>query len=232
MVNPDRPHARFRDRTHAGYELAADLRGFLQGEEAIVLAIPPDGVPVASAVAAELNASFDLITSRRIMPPGDKEETLGAVTPDRTLVVNRALVDRLGLSDGEVEKLSIPVWADAQRLTQRYRSGRPYPILQGRTVVIVDDGVTTGYTMMAAAVSVRKMEPGRVVVAVPVASIEAIERLGPYVDDILSLEISASDNFSVPQHYVHYEPMSDQEVVWMLERGWTERPPHGYSETF
>src|SRR5688572_25361401 len=110
MVNPDRSFARFRDRTHAGYELAADLRNFLQGEEAIVLAIPPDGVPVAAAVATELDASFDLITSRRIMPPGEKEETLGAVTPDRTLVINRTLVDRLGLSNSEVEKLSIEVW--------------------------------------------------------------------------------------------------------------------------
>ena len=117
--------------------------------------------------------------------------------------------DQLNLSDSEVEKLSIPVWADAQRLTQRYRSGRPYPILTGRTVVIVDDGITTGYTMMAAAISARKMEPSRIVVAVPVASIEAIERLGPYVDDVLSLEISTSDQFSVPGHYVHYEAMSD-----------------------
>jgi putative phosphoribosyl transferase len=232
MESPDKPYARFRDRTHAGYELAADLKGFLQGEEALVLAIPPDGVPVASAVATELNAPFDIITSRRIVPPGNKEETLGAVTPDRTLVVNRVLVDQLNLSDSDVEKLSIPVWADAQRLTQRYRSGRPYPTLSARTVVIVDDGITTGYTMMAAAISARKMEPSRIVVAVPVASIEAIERLGPYVDDVLSLEISTSDQFSVPGHYVHYEPMSDQEVVWMLERGWAERPPHGYAETF
>ena len=232
MANEDRPRARFRDRSHAGYELAADLRGFLGGEEAVVLAIPPGGVPVASAVAADLGAPFDVMLSRRIHAPGNVDETLGAVTPDRTLVVNRALADRLGLQEGEIERLSIEMWADAQRLSQRYRSGRPYPILRGRTVVIVDDGVTTGYTVMAAAVSARKLEPARVVVAVPVASIEAIERLGPYVDDVLSLEISTYVPFSVAGRYARYDPVSDQEIVWMLERGWAERPPHGYSETF
>ncbi|HUP28462.1 MAG TPA: phosphoribosyltransferase family protein [Chloroflexia bacterium] len=231
-MNHDKPQARFRDRTHAGYELAVDLRGFLQGEKALVLAVPANGVPVAAAVAGELDSPFDVIVSRRIMAAGEPEETLGAVTPDRTLVVNTAAVRRLGLSDQEVEQLSIPVWAEARRMTQRYRSGRPYPELHGRTIVIVDDGVTTGYTVMAAAISVRNLEPARVVAAVPVASIEAIERLGPFVDDVLSLEIRTESPFSVADHYVHYEPTSDQEVVWMLERGWAERPPHGYSETF
>lgn len=231
-MNDVEPSARFNDRAHAGYELAADLSRFLYGQNPMVLAVPPDGLPAASAIAEAMNAPLDLIVSRRIVAPGHAEETVGAVTPDRTLVVNKALMDRLGWGDAEVEQLSIPVWAEAQRAMQHYRRGRPYPDLKGRTALIVDDGLTTGYTVIAAVISARKLEPARVVVAVPVASLEALERVRGYVDELFSLEISAKVPFAVERYYKRYAPMSDQEVIWTLQHFWEERPPEGYTETF
>jgi putative phosphoribosyl transferase len=226
------PRVRFRDRTQAGQELAADLRRFLGDQDSVVLAIPPDGVPAAATVASEIDAPLDLIISCRIVAPERPDDTLGAVTPDRSLVINRPLVSSLGLSDAQVEQLSIPVWAEAQRTMQLYRRGRPYPALQGRTAVIVDDGLTTGYTMMAAVVSARKLEPARVVVAVPVASIEGIEHVRTHVDDLISLEISYDASFTVAGYYTTYRPLTDQDVIFTLDQFWADRPPHGYAETF
>jgi len=218
--------------THAGHELALDLRRFLGGQTPFVLALPPDGVPVAASIARELNAPLDVAISRRMIAQGHPDETLGAVTPDRTLVVNKPLVSEIGLTDEEVEQLSIPEWAEAQRAMQRYRRGRPYPSLQGHSAIIVGDGLTSGYTMLAAAISVRKLEPDRVIVAVPVASLEAIERLRDYADDVLALKISADENFSVERYYRQYSHPTDQEVVWTLDAFWNEKLLEGFTETF
>lgn len=224
--------ARFNDRSHAGHELAQDLRRFVEGQNPVVLALPPDGIPVAASIAAPLDAPLDVIIARRIAAPTTLDETLGAVTPDRTLVLNKPLVSRLGLSAQQVEQLSIPEWAEAQRTMQAYRRGRPYPDLQGRTAIIVGDGLTSGYTMMAAVIAARKLEPGRVVVAVPVGSLEAIERLQSHVDDLLSLEISGEEPFSVGSYYRNYPALNDKDVIWTLDHFWSEHPPEGYTETF
>ncbi len=223
---------RYRDQTHAGHELALDLRRFLGGQSPFVLAVPPDGVPVAASIARELDAPLDLAVSSRMLSAEHPGETLGAVTPDRTLIVNKPLMARLGLSDDEVEQLSVPYWVDAQRAMQRYRRGRPYPLLQGYTAIIVDDGLTTGYTMLGAIMSARKMEPDRVIVVVPVSSLDAIERVRDYVDDLLALKISADEHFSVEGYYRLYSHPTEQEVIWTLDDFWRDKAPNGFSETF
>src|SRR5262249_44637168 len=149
---------------------------------------------------------LDLIVPRRITAPDDPDLTLGAITPDRTLVVNKTLVAQLGISDEKLEQLSIPVWAEVQRTQQLYRGGRSYPDLRGHTAVIVDDRPTTAYTMIAAIVPARKMEPAGVVVAVPVASLEGMERVRGYVDDLLSLEITNDMAFPMSQYYASAMP--------------------------
>ena len=189
-------------------------------------------MPVAASIAIELNAPFDIIVSRRMLSHDNPADTLGAITPDRTLVVNRTLISQLGLDDAQVDQLSIPEWAEAQRAMQRYRRGRPYPHLGGYTAVIVDDGLTTGYTAMGAIISARKMEPDAIVLAVPVSSLAAIERLRDYVDSLLALEINAEEDFSVAQYYAHYPPMTEQEVIWTLDHLWRDRAAQGYTETF
>ncbi|MEA2574811.1 MAG: putative phosphoribosyl transferase [Chloroflexia bacterium] len=228
--------APFNDRTDAGRQLALDLPRFLHGQDPIILALPMGGVPAAAAVANELNLPLDLVVSRRIPAPGglglSGEDSVGAVTPDRTLVINTELVKQVGLTGEQVEQLSIPVWSDAQRRQQLYRRGRPYPDLRGKMAVIIDDGLTTGYTMMAAVISVRKLEPARILVAVPVASIEAIERLGTYVDELHAVRISYEDPFAVASYYKYYVPLTDQDVIWTMDYFWDQHPLQGYSETF
>jgi putative phosphoribosyl transferase len=223
---------RFRDRLQAGYELSQDLLRFLEGRQPYILAIPPHGVLVAASIATQLNAPFDIVVSRRILTEGNPDEALGAITPDRTLVVNKSLASRLGLTSEQVDQMSIPEWAEAQRAMQHYRRGRPTPNLQGYTAVIVDDGLTTGYTAMGAIISARKMEPDDIILAAPVSSLAAIERLHDYVDSVLTLEINAQDNYSVAQYYVQYPPMRDQEVVWTLDHLWRDRATDKYTETF
>ncbi|HET9496262.1 MAG TPA: phosphoribosyltransferase family protein, partial [Chloroflexia bacterium] len=131
-----------------------------------------------------------------------------------------------------VQQISIPEWADAQRAMQRYRRGRPYPSLHGHTAIVVDDGLTTGYTIMGAIISARKMEPDRVVVAVPVASLNGLERVRDYVDDLLALEISTADDFLVANYYTHYPAIGDQEVIWTLDHFWEGPGKAGFTETF
>jgi putative phosphoribosyl transferase len=223
---------RFPDRIHAGYELAQELTRFLGGQKPFILAVPPDGVLVASAIATELNVPLDITVSRRMVAPGFPDETLGAITPDRTLVVNKPLVSRLGLSNQQVEELSTPEWVEAQRVMQRYRRGRPYPNLEGYTAVIVDDGLTTGYTVMGAIISVRKLEPSSIIVAVPVSSLTAMELLRDYVDSLMALEITSADDYSVAQYYTDYPEMTEQEVIWTLDHQWSDKVPGGYTETF
>jgi putative phosphoribosyl transferase len=232
VINTEHSRPRYNDRRHAGFELAEDLRRTLEGQDPIVLAIPRGGVPVASGIAEGLKVSLDLIIPRRIEAPGQPDVTLGAITPDRTLVINKAVVANLNLSDEEIEQLSIPVWAEVQRAQQVYRMGRPYPDLKGRTVLVVDDRLITGYTMIAAVMSVRKMEPARVVAATPVAYIEGLERVRGYVDELLSLEVATSPALMLSRYYADTTPLTDREVIWTLERFWSERPPSEYSETF
>lgn len=223
---------RFRDRTEAGHQLALDLKRFLQGSRPFVLAVPPHGVPVAASIAMELNAPFDIVVSRRILVDGRPDEALGAITPDRTLVINKPLISALNLSDEQVDRMSIPEWAEAQRAMQRYRRGRPSPHLGGYTAVIVDDGLTTGYTAMGAIISARKMEPDAIILAAPVTSLAALERLRDYSDSLLTLEVSTQDTYSVGQYYEQYPPMSDQEVIWTLDHLWRDRAAGKYNETF
>jgi predicted phosphoribosyltransferase len=189
-------------------------------------------VPVAAAIATQLNAPFDVAVSRRMLAESDPGETLGAITPDRTLVMNKPLVSRLGLSDERVEQISIPAWAEAQRVMQRYRRGKPHAHLPGYTAVIVDDGLTTGYTAMGAIISTRNMEPDGIILAVPVSSLAAMERLRDYVDSILALEISSEDDFSVAGYYSEYPLMTEQEVIWTLDHLWRDRAAEEYTETF
>ncbi len=227
-----KPHARFSSRTEAGQWLAEDLRRFLHGESAVVVAIPPDGVPVAASVCVALDLPLEVAAAGRILSPTGTGETLGAVTPDRTLVVNGPLVAALALSAEEVERMSLPVWSEAQRLEQQYRRERPPMDLRGHTAIIINDGLTTGYTVMAAVTEVRKLQASRVIVAVPVAAIEALERLASYVDEILSLHISSIEPFHVGAFYKDYKPVTNHEVLWTLDQLWAGRPRQGRAETF
>lgn len=204
----------FADRTTAGTRLAAALAPY-RGKNALVLGIPRGGVPVAAEVARALDAELDVIVARKAGVPGEPELALGAVTSDGTRFVNDDLISGLGLSqeavDGAFEKAS----REAREREERFRSGRPKPRVRDRTVIVVDDGVATGATMLAALRSVRSADPARLVAAVPVGAPQACELVAREADELVCLERPAYF-VAVGQFYEHFPQVSDEQARDLL----------------
>lgn len=202
----------FRSRTDAGRRLSERLLDY-EGQDAVVLAIPRGGVPVGAEVAKRLNARLDVIIPRKIPIPWNPEAGLGAITADGTLVLNQRMVESLGLSSDEVRQIADEVREEIERRTREYRDERPAPDLEGKTVIIVDDGLASGYTMLAAIESVRKHKPARVIVAVPVASSGSARLVSPRVDEMVALITSERLPFAVAEFYCEWRDLTDEEVV-------------------
>ncbi|MEW6458782.1 MAG: phosphoribosyltransferase family protein [Bacillota bacterium] len=207
----------FRDRVDAGRRLAArlaeeDLSGGL------VLGIPRGGVVVAAAVAAELALPLDIIVPRKIGAPRNPELAVGAVTQDGTVIYNDRLLQRLMLRADDLEGQVQQEIKEIERRMTLYRGSRVPPELAGRTVILIDDGIATGYTVLAALRSLRRAGPQRIILAVPVAPPETLERLKPEVDRIVCLE-APEDFYAVGQFYLHFDQNSDQEVIDLLQAG-------------
>jgi len=214
--------ALFHDRSDAGKKLASELLKYA-GEEIVVLAIPRGGVPVGYEIAEELNAEeLDVIICRKIPIPMNPEAGFGAVTSTWDSVLNPEVLKQIHLAPEEIIELSEEVYKEVKRRTSEYRGSRPFPILRDKTVIIVDDGIATGFTMVAAIKSVRKYAPGRVVVAVPAAPKQACDKIREYADDLVTLWCEETESFAVASFYEEFEDLSDAQVVQTLE-GFRER---------
>ena len=159
----------FRDRREAGRVLAGLLEHHRDRPEVIVLGLPRGGVPVAYEVATTLGAPLDVLLVRKLGVPGHEEVAMGAIAYGGTLVLNEDVVRGLGLGPDVVQRVAEREGRELHRREQAYREGRPAPELAGRTVIVVDDGLATGASMRAAIQALRRLRPGRVVVAVPAA---------------------------------------------------------------
>ena len=205
----------FADRWDAGRQLANKLQDLL-GLEGAVLAIPRGGVVVGSVLAQTLSWPLDLIIPRKIGAPQNLEMAVGAVTQDGTVILDSHLLARLRLTE---EDLAGRVAVERTEITRRmlhYRGREDYPAYRG-TILIVDDGIATGYTALAAIESVRKMfSPARVILAVPVAPPDTVLFLEEEVDRLVCLEIPA-DFYAVGQFYRRFDEVSDAEVMALLE---------------
>jgi putative phosphoribosyl transferase len=207
----------FVDRTAAGVRLAGVLARY-RGTKALVLGIPRGGVPVAAEVARALGAQLDVIVARKAGVPGDPEVALGAVTSDGARFANDDLIKALGLSTDAVAAAFEKAAREAREREGRFRGGRPMPKMRGRTVIVVDDGIATGATMLAAVRSVRHAKPARLVAAVPVGSPDTCELLANEVDDLVCLERPASFH-AVGQFYERFPQVTDEEARELLEAG-------------
>lgn len=205
----------FKDRLHAGRELAKKLRGY-RGRDVIVLAIPRGGVPVAYSIALELNAVLDVIVPRKIPIPWNPEAGFGAVTVDGEIVLNKDLVSRIGLEDDEIKELAGPVIEEIKRRIRIYRGDKKFLDLGGETVIIVDDGLASGYTMLSAIKSVRRETPKELVVAVPVGPLSSVKLIEPLVDDLVCLVVEDAFSFAVASFYDEFPDLSDDEVIQYL----------------
>ncbi len=205
----------FRDRTDAGRRLAERLLEY-ESRGAVVLAVPRGGVPVGFEVAKRLNARFDVIIPRKIPIPWNPEAGFGAITADGTMVLNENMVRSLDLSEEEIQQAAEEVRQEIIRRTSEYRADRPPQDVKGRSAIVVDDGLASGYTMLAAIESLRKHEPSGIVVAVPVASAGAARLVAPKVDELVALVISGRLPFAVAEFYMQWRDLTDQEVVGYL----------------
>ena len=207
----------FKDRLEAGEHLADLLAGY-RARDAIVLAIPSGGVPVGLVVAERLGLPFDLLVIRKIPIPGNTEAGFGALTLEGDLLLNEPLVADLGLSPAEIERLAVPVRAELLSRNRLFREDRPLPYLTGRTVLLVDDGLASGYTMLAGVRLVQRWQPAETVIAVPTAARRTVERLAPEVDRIVCSNIRSGRSFAVASAYRNWYDLSRQEVLEMLRR--------------
>lgn len=211
---------RFRDRADAGRELARHLERHA-GTDAIVLALPRGGVPVAYEVASSLGLPLDVFVVRKLGTPGHAELAMGAIASGGVRVLNDTVVGELGLDEATIADVAAEEQRQLEEGERRYRGGRPAPDVRGRTALLVDDGLATGSTMLAAVQAVRGLEPAAVVVAVPIAPQETCERLAEEADEMVCA--ATPEPFgSVGTWYADFGQTTDDEVAGLLERAATE----------
>jgi erythromycin esterase-like protein/predicted phosphoribosyltransferase len=202
--------------------LAARLERYTGPDDVLVLALPRGGVPVAFEVARELNAPLDVFTVRKLGVPGHEEYALGAIATGGMRVVNERAVRSFGIPRDWVEAIEAKEMRELERREREYRGDRPPPDLTGRTVILVDDGLATGSTMVAAVRAARKDLPERVVVAVPVAPAEVCEALREEADEAICL-VTPTTFDSVGSWYRDFAQVTDEEVKRLLAIA--RRPP-------
>ncbi len=211
----------FQDRETAGRQLAEKLLKY-QGKDLLVLGVPRGGVIVAAEVAKALAAPLDVIISRKIGAPFNPELALGAVAPDGTVLYDERLLGLLGLGRDDLQEEVAGQLEEIRRRQKLYRGEREPLSYGGRTVIVVDDGIATGFTLRAALCSIRRHDPGKLVLAVPVAPPEVVDKLRHEVDEVVCLE-TPEEFYAVGQFYKDFRQTSDEEVVAALVHNW--RPP-------
>lgn len=207
----------FRDRVHAGELLARKLEPYAE-PSSMVLAIPSGGVPVGKVISKELGLPFDIIIVRKLPIPYNTEAGFGSVSWDGEIMLNERLVKQLQLGSEEVNRVIDDVKNELERRMERFRGKRPFPELKGITVIIVDDGLASGYTMLAAINSIKKRSPARIMVAVPTASKNALDLVSPYVDETFCLNFRETTVFAVADAYQEWHDLTEQEVLDLLKK--------------
>ena len=205
----------FADRRDAGRQLAGRLVG-LKDESPVVVALPRGGVPVASEVADALGAPLEILAVRKLGTPHNPEYGIGAVAEDGTCVIDAEAVAVLQVRNGELDAIVARETAELMRRVEAYRGERPPLDLEGRTVIVVDDGVATGVTDTAALRAVRHQNPRRLVLAVPVCSPDALERLRIEADQVICLRVPRLLR-GVSQWYHDFSQVTDEEVLRALQ---------------
>jgi putative phosphoribosyl transferase len=207
----------FRDRSEAGRLLAAKLRTYANRPDVIVLALPRGGVPVAYEVATALGAPLDIFLVRKLGVPGYEELAMGAVATGGVRVLNDQVVQGLQIPDYVIDAVAAWELQELARREQVYRGERPEPNVRDRTVILVDDGLATGSTMLAALKALRQQQPARVVVAVPTASPITCEEMRAEADDVFCA-ITPEPFYSVGLWYEDFSQTTDEEVRELLAR--------------
>src|ERR1043166_7086421 len=207
----------FYDRAEAGRFLAQKLKPLIANQSTVILALPRGGVPIGFEIAQNLHCDLDIFLVRKIGVPGQEELAMGAVASGGVRVLNQSIIRQLRISD---EMIEVATQREEQEIARRealYREGRPRVDVAGRTVVLVDDGLATGATMLAAARGILPHPPARVVIGFPLASVEACEDFRGQVDEVVC-GATPQPFGAVGIWYQDFSQVSDDEVREFLER--------------
>ena len=206
----------FENRYDAGRKLAEKLAEYTD-KSAVVLGIPNGGVAVALGVALALGADFDLVISRKIPLPLSPEGGFGSLTDDGTLILNEEVVKKAGLTQPQIDYQVSQVRANIKERSLLYHKDRPPLTISGRTVIIVDDGLASGYTMKAAIDSIRRRRPDKIVAAVPVGPEHVVDEIRKVADRVVTCVVATGNVFYVADYYRYWYDITDSEVLSCLK---------------
>jgi putative phosphoribosyl transferase len=207
----------FRNRRESGQLLARKLGRYARRPDIIVLALPRGGVPVAYEVARALRAPLDVFLVRKLGVPGQEELAMGAIATGGIRVLNEDVVRELKIPPRVIDSVAAKEAQELERRERLYRGERPAPDVNGRTVILVDDGLATGSSMRAAVAALRQKNPRRIVVAVPIAAAATCRELESEVDEIVCYE-TPEPFYSVGLWYEDFSQTTDEEIRQLLER--------------
>jgi predicted phosphoribosyltransferase len=206
---------RFRDRTEAGELLSEQLTAYVNKPDVVVLALPRGGVPVGAQVAKKLNVPLDVFVVRKLGLPGHPELAMGAIASGGVRVFNGEVVNALRIPDEVINAVTAEEYQELQRRERSYRGDLPPPEVEGRTAIIVDDGIATGSTMFAAIAALRQLNASRIIVATPTISRSTYDYLRKYADDVVAV-IVPDEFYGVGQWYEDFSQTTDEEVHQLL----------------
>lgn len=220
MPNPQASLARFQHRSDAGRRLAARLTAYADRPDALVLALPRGGVPVAGEVARALRLPLDVCLVRKIGAPDNPELAVGAIASGGVELLNPVVLACLHISSADLRAILTRERAELERRTLAYLGDRPLPVVRDQTILLIDDGVATGSSMRAAIAALRLHHPARIVAAAPVAASAVVRILQREADEFMTV-FQPENFYAVGDWYRDFSPTSDDEVCAVLQRSHT-----------
>jgi len=210
------PWTAFTDRRDAGRRLAEFIDEKVSGDQ-MVLSLPRGGVPVGAPLAEKLKCPLGLVGIRKLPIPSSPEMGFGAVGLDGTLELNRYILDQLDLGQATIDQLAAEVTSEARRRMREYTGSENPPAVAGKKVYLVDDGLATGFTMIAAAKMVRRGRPARLIAAVPVSPSDSVLSVAPHFDQVYCLIVQNRPPFAVASYYQDFRELTDEEIKRILK---------------
>lgn len=207
----------FKDRFDAGERLAEKLKEYSDKKNVLIFALPRGGVPVAYKIAEKLHLPLDVFLVRKLGTPFNEELAMGAISLGNTVVLNEEVIDSYDISQEDIERVENRELQELKRRNQLYRQGREYPSIANKTVILIDDGLATGATAIAAVQALKKQNPHQVILAVPVGSPDTCNKLAEFADEVVCLNTPVNF-YAVGQAYLNFSQTTDREVLELLEK--------------
>ena len=207
----------YKDRREAGQLLAGELRVYARKPDVTVFGLPRGGIVVAYEVAGALEAPLEALAVRKLGVPNYPELAMGAIAPGGVIATDRSLIRSLGISDDQVLSVVREEKRELKRRENLYRGGRPMPDLKGKTAIVVDDGLATGFTMRASLLALKKKNPAKIVAAVPVCAPQSCRLISSLADCIVCY-LSVAELGGIGQWYGDFEQVTDEDVISLLDR--------------